>query len=69
MFTLKNRALIEDKRLLTETEAAGYTGIGRTTFRAWAAEIGARRTFGRAVRYDKHVIDKAIEEMASAEEG
>lgn len=59
---------VDNKRLLTELEGAAYAGIGRTTFRAWAKEINARVNFGRTVRYDKAVIDKALDAMTAAAE-
>lgn len=62
-FNGKAQVSVSDKRLLTEIEGAAYSGIGRTAFRVWAKEIGARRTFGRSVRYDKNVIDRALDEM------
>lgn len=53
---------MDKKRLLTEREALVYCGFGRTFGRAWLREIGARRTFGRAVRYDVKTIDKFLDE-------
>lgn len=55
-----------DKRLLTEAEAAQYCGIGRTKAREWLRQIGARVAFGRAVRYDRQAIDRALLEMKKA---
>lgn len=55
-----------DKRLLTEAEAAQYCGIGRTKAREWLRQIGARVAFGRAVRYDRQAIDRALSEMKEA---
>ena len=52
-----------EKRMLTESEGFMYCGQGRTAFRKWAAEIGARRKFGKAVRYDKRVLDAALDAM------
>lgn len=53
-----------DKRLLTEPEALEYTALGKTKGRQWLREIGARRVFGRAVRYDLETIDRAIDEQS-----
>ena len=50
---------IDNRRMMLELEGAAYVGMGRTNFRTWA------RKFGRAVRYDKVVIDKALDEMKS----
>lgn len=54
------------KRLLSEPEAAEYCGLGRTKAREWLRQIGARITFGRAVRYDRQVIDRALSERREA---
>lgn len=52
-------------RMLSEVEACSYVGMGRVYFRQWAAEVGARRVFAkRLVRYDKAVIDAALDAMA-----
>lgn len=54
------------KRLLSESEAAAYLGIGKTKAREWLRQIGARVAFGRAVRYDRQAIDRALSEMKEA---
>lgn len=54
-----------DIRMLTVDEGATYSGRGRTAFRAWADQIGATRRFGKSVRYDKRVIDAALDAMAA----
>ena len=54
---------MDKKGLLTEREALVYCGFGRTFGRAWLREIGARRTFGRSVRYDLRTIDAALDKM------
>lgn len=56
-----------ETRLLSELDGTAYTGLGRISFRNWAASIGARRTFGRRVLYDKTVIDAAIDAQAARE--
>lgn len=48
------------KRWLNDFEAAVYVGIGRTTFRKWAEQIGCKRRIGRRVLNDKVVIDEAL---------
>ena len=66
-----------NKRTINETEVrmmdvdqgATYTGRGKTTFKAWANQIGATRRFGRSVRYDRRVIDAALDAMSSASDG
>lgn len=52
-------------RLLTEKEAMAYTRMGRTAFRKWADLIGAKRKIGRSLRFDREVIDRAIDDMES----
>ena len=54
-----------DVRMFTIEEAAAYSGRGRTAFRAWADQIGATRRFGKSVRYDKRVIDAALDAMTA----
>ena len=68
MNTLINATPMPSRRLLTEQEAAGYVSMGRTSFRAWAKEIGACKHFGRSVRYDRDIIDHALNEMAAEAE-
>lgn len=58
----------DDKRLLKEGEACAYVSMGRNAFRDWAKEIGARRTFGRAVMYDKATIDRTLDLMSAESE-
>ncbi len=60
-----NRGNIADARLLTIQQACEYTGMGRTKCANWCAEIGAVKRFGSMVRYDKHVIDAALNEMTA----
>lgn len=57
------------KRLLMESEAADYIGLGRTKAREWLKQIGARVTFGRAVRYDREIIDIALSAIQKPKEG
>lgn len=55
---------IQVKRLLTEKEACAYVGAGRSFLRTWGAAIGARVQLGqRSIRYDRSVIDSAIEKQ------
>lgn len=56
----------QDVRLLSVDEGAAYMGIGKTAFKAYAAQIGAVRRFGRRVLYDKNVLDTAIDNMTSS---
>lgn len=48
------------KKYLSEWEGAAYSGLGKTTFRSWAVQIGAKRKIGRRVIYDRSVIDAAL---------
>lgn len=48
------------KRYLTDFEAAAYTSLGRTTFRAWAKRIGCRHKVGRRNLNDRYAIDEAL---------
>lgn len=57
---------IDEKRLLSWGEGTAYTGLGRTTFRSWADEIGATRKYGTRVLFDRKVIDEAIDQMTEA---
>lgn len=53
-----------ETRMFTIEEASTYAGMGKTYFRKWASEIGAVRVFSpRLTRYDRTVIDKALDEM------
>ena len=52
-------------RLFDIEQAIAYTGRGRTNFKKWAAQIGATRRFGRSVRYDRKVIDAALDAMSN----
>lgn len=57
-----------EQRMLTATEAAGYCGMGLTTFRQWGAQIGARKVIGNLVRYDRQVLDAVIDATEAKEE-
>lgn len=55
-----------ESRLLTSEGLCEYIGRGKNSARAWADEIGATRKFGKAVRFDRAVIDKALDNMEAA---
>ena len=57
-----------EQRMLTAQEAAGYCGMGLTTFRQWGAQIGAKKVIGNLVRYDRLIIDAVIDEANTKEE-
>ena len=50
-------------RMLTTQQACAYTGRGQNTARKWLDEIGATRHFGKSVRFDRVVIDKALDSL------
>lgn len=51
-------------RMMNLQQACEYTGMGVTFLRKWAGEIGATRVFSaRMTRYDKTVIDAALDKM------
>lgn len=52
-----------EPRMLTRDQACTYTGMGRTNFTAWAREIGAERKFGKAARFDRTIIDAALDAL------
>lgn len=54
---------IAEKRLLNIEEVCIYIGLGQTNARRYMEEIGATRRFGKRVLFDKHVIDKFINNM------
>ena len=56
-------------RMLNVLQACAYTGRGQTQFKKWAKQIGATRKFGRSVRYDKKVIDKALDDLCAGNSG
>ena len=67
MNALRKIANTTGNRMMIERDAAEYVGMGRTSFRAWAKEIGAKRNFGKSVRYDRKVIDSALDAMTDTE--
>lgn len=58
-----------EKRLLSVEEAAQYTGLGKTKFREWAIEIGAKVKIGGRALYDIEIINKALEEIREGAKG
>ncbi len=49
------------KRLFSLSEGCIYTGTGRTSFRAFAENIGAVKHFGKRVLFDRKIIDAALD--------
>lgn len=57
-------------RLLTIEQACQYLNRGRTRIRQYCDSIGATRKMGeRCVRYDRTVIDNALDAMSRAAGG
>ena len=63
-----NNFSISEKRMLTAYEGSEYVGLGVNSFKKWAEEIKAVRRFGKSVRYDKKVIDEALDNLEIVEE-
>lgn len=64
---MRQTARNDSARMMTLEQGTGYTGMGRTYFKKWAKEIGARREFSsHLIRYDKQVIDEALDKMQEA---
>lgn len=63
MASKKSGAASFEKRLLSESEARAYIGLGRNRCREYCIQIGAVRRIGRRVLYDRAVIDRALDEM------
>ena len=56
---------IDDTRWFDLEQGCTYTGLGKTTFRAWAKQIGAEIKLGRIARFDKQIIDQAMDNAAA----
>lgn len=52
-------------RMLNEAEAAAYIGLGKNNARKVLTSIGARKSIGRRVIYDKKVIDKYLDDLSA----
>ena len=61
------RGSITDTRWFDLEQGCVYTGLGKTTFRTWAKRIGAEIKLGRIVRYDKAIIDAAMDQATARE--
>lgn len=62
----RNKGAINDTRWIDLEQGCTYTGLGKTTFRTWAKQIGAEIKIGRIARYDKQIIDKAMDEATAS---
>lgn len=58
---MRERNKSDSARLMSDPQGAAYCGMGITTFRKWAAEIGAVKRFGNIKRNDKKIIDAALD--------
>lgn len=56
---------INEKRMLTNYEAAQYIGLGTRTARIYLDKIGATVKFGGRVLFDRNVIDAALDQAHS----
>lgn len=54
-------------RMLTISEASQYTGMGANSARKWLDDIGATMHFGRSVRFDRCIIDEALDRLRDKE--
>lgn len=56
---------IHDKqgRLLDVNQLCGYLNMGKNRAVRFAEECGAKRKFGKSARYDRTVIDAALNRM------
>ena len=54
---------LQEKRMLSIEEAQGYTGLGRTSCRAFCEEVGALRKIGGRIIIDRRVLDKALDRL------
>lgn len=62
------RGSIDEARWIDLQQGCTYTGLGRSTFKAWAKKHGAEVRIGRIVRYDKALLDAAMTETTKVKE-
>lgn len=62
-----NGSCFEEKRMLSIPEAENYCGLGRNGTRRLAEQAGAIRKYGRRVLVDREAIDKALDNLATAD--
>ena len=58
---------MEFGRLLDTNELCSYLNMGENRAVSFANECGARRKFGKSLRYDRAVIDARLNAMHDAE--
>lgn len=58
---MRERTKSNNARMMDDPQGAAYCGMGLTTFRKWALEIGAVKRFGNIKRNDRKVIDDALD--------
>lgn len=54
-------------RLLDTSELCSYLNMGENRAVSFANNCGARRKFGRSCRYDRSVIDAALDKMEQSD--
>ena len=54
---------LNEKRMLSIEEAQGYTGLGRTSCRAFCEEVGALKKIGGRIIIDRTVLDQALDKL------
>lgn len=54
---------LQEKRMLSIEEAQGYTGLGRTSCRAFCEEAGALKKIGGRIIIDRTILDKALDDL------
>ena len=65
---MKNQSFDTQIRLYGLREGAARYGLGLTTFRKFADEVGATVHIGKRVLFDADVLDKAIDELHNKQE-
>lgn len=65
MRTRNTTASIENKRMLSRTEAMTYCGLGKTKLQELAEEAGAVVKYGKRVLFDKVKLDAALDKMGA----
>jgi len=59
---------MEFGRLLDTSELCSYLNMGENRAVAFAIKCGARRKFGKSIRYDRVVIDAWLDTMSKEQQ-
>lgn len=59
--------MFSDVKLLDVKQLCMYLSLGKASAEAFAKACGAKRKIGKNARYDKAVIDAALDEMSNNE--